>query len=217
MLKTIEKVNSVDRLFLLFKSNLKEIFERETGEDSVIIDGSVFDIFLRQCILCFNQMMFEDVSKLYSNFLLWKESEPYDYEHSMLDVSSYFSKMQDIESEVTQKSHSQINAEINSINCPADRKNVLLHSLNDSFAGHSIPAVDNHMKYIDHSLLELKENADRTSLTFNVHNAIIPMSGVYQRIGNVEGDQSLIMLIECIKQAQNKGDNHGIIQSLVWL
>ena len=64
---------SIDKLFLLFKSNLKEIFERETGEDSVIIDGSVFDIFLRQCILCFNQMMFEDVSKLYTNFLMWKE------------------------------------------------------------------------------------------------------------------------------------------------
>lgn len=122
--------------------------------------------------------MFEGIVKLFTNFKLFIKGQPYDYEHSTLDVSQYFKKHQDMESIVTQKSYKTIKSELERIQHPADYKKVLLHSMNDTLAKYSIPAVENLRRYIDHTLLDLSTQAERNQMGFNVHNAIIPLCGV---------------------------------------
>ncbi len=133
-------MTNIDKIFLLFNTNLKSVFERESREDQTIIDGSLFDVFLRQCTLTFAWMMFGDVCKLYENFQLFKENKAYDFEDSNLDVSHKFNSMQNMESIVTQKSYKEISAEIESIKNPATSLKTLLHSMNDTFSNYSIPA-----------------------------------------------------------------------------
>ena len=46
--------------------------------------------------------MFHDVSKLYKNFVLYREGKAYEAEQSDLDIAQYFGKkMEKIESDVT--------------------------------------------------------------------------------------------------------------------
>ena len=121
--------------------------------------------------------------------------------------------MRNFESEVTQKSHEEIKEQYDNINVPSDFKSCLLNSMNDSFSHVSIPAIENLRKYIDHSLIDLcKYNSD---VSYATHNSLIPLSGMHIRLGNL--DEGLISLIECIKLAQNKKDNQGIIKCLIWL
>jgi hypothetical protein len=84
--------------------------------------------------------------------------------------------------------------------------------MNDSFSKFSIPAIENLRKYIDHSLIDLCKFSD---VSYATHNSLIPLSGLHIRFGNL--DEGLISLIECIKLAQNKKDNQGIIKCLLWL
>jgi hypothetical protein len=84
--------------------------------------------------------------------------------------------------------------------------------MNDTYSGFSIPAVENLRKYIDHSLIELSKYPN---VNYSTHNSLVPLSSVHIRLGNL--DEGLISLIECIKLAQNKKDNQGIIKCLIWL
>lgn len=63
----------------------------------------------------------------------------------------------------------------------------LLHAMNDSYGRHSIPAIDNLRKYIDHSLIEL---CSHTDVCYSTHNSLIPFSGMHIRLGNL--DEGLI-------------------------
>jgi hypothetical protein len=84
--------------------------------------------------------------------------------------------------------------------------------MNDAFSKYSIPAIENLRKYVDHSLIDM---AKLTDVSYATHNSLIPLSGLHIRLGNL--DEGLISLIECIKLAQNKKDNQGIIKCLIWL
>jgi len=60
-------------------------------------------------------------------------------------------------------------------------------------------------KYIDHTLIEVqsqKNSKDMRLDGLNVHNSICV---IQYKLGHL--DESLLSLVECMMQAQNKGDN----------
>lgn len=84
----ISNVKSVDDLYFFFDKTLAELktqltklkgagIPSGTNEDYLRNEGSLTDLFLRRCILSFNQMMFEELQKLYEGFLMYREGQTY--------------------------------------------------------------------------------------------------------------------------------------------
>jgi len=157
--------------------------------------------------------MFEEVVELHDKYNKYIMNQDYELQHAQSSLNLFFDhKLRKFEVEVTQKSHEQLKSEFDEINVPLDHKKCLLNAMNDAHSGYSIPAIDNLRKYIDHSLIEIAQVDDAN---YSTHNSLIPLSSMHIRLGNL--DEGLISLIECIKLAQNKKDNQGIIKCLIWL
>lgn len=79
-------VHSVDDLYLFFDKKLPEVNQLLTNlqlsigggmgvsqPQLVVVTGSQLDLFLRRCILAFNQLMFQDLQALFEAFNLYRE------------------------------------------------------------------------------------------------------------------------------------------------
>lgn len=156
-------------------------------------------------------MDFGEVSTLHEDFCKYLKGEGFTHSHAHSSLQTYFTqKLDKFESEVTQKSHGELKEEFDKIQEWPQK--YLLHSLNDSYSGQSIPAFDNLRRYIDRTLVQMSKNR---GIEHETHNSVMPYSSMNIRLGNL--DEGLISLIECIKLAQNKKDNYCLIKSLVWL
>ena len=85
----LTNVRTVDDLYFFFDKTLPELKQSLTNlqlatgsgqsKTSVIHDGSQLDMFIRRCILSFNQLMFHDLQYLYEAFNLYKEGQAYSF------------------------------------------------------------------------------------------------------------------------------------------
>ena len=224
LLRQAKEINNIDAVFTVLAIQLKDTstmfkndYEKPGGMNLKFqgdkVSGGIFDLFIRKWWLSFNKMMFEDVAKLFENYKSYVKGEPYEFEQAKTSLNQFFNwKVQKFETEVNLKTHKELKEQFDGINVSNDYKKWFLNSMNDTFSKFSIPAVENLRKYIDHSLIEISKSND---VIYSLHNSLIPLSGLHVRLGNL--DEGLISLIECIKLAQNKKDNQGIIKWLVWL
>ncbi len=75
-------MNNVDDLYFFFDKTLRELKLNMTNlhfpAEVLPFDcGSILELFIRRCIFSFSTLMFEDLQKLFENFLLYKHGEEY--------------------------------------------------------------------------------------------------------------------------------------------
>lgn len=83
----LQHVKTIDDLYFFFDKTIVELRLQISKvqplnnqpvnpppEDGLLRnEGSLTDIFLRRCILAFNQLMFEELQRLYDAFLIYRE------------------------------------------------------------------------------------------------------------------------------------------------
>ena len=197
-------IKDIDVIFVTLTHHLKDNdaffdedkmtarIERTNKFEGEYLAGGIFDIFIRKCCLSFSKMMFENVAELHDNYQAYINGEDFKFQHAKTSLLTFVDeKLRKFESEVTIKSHEELKDEFNRINVPLDYKKHLLHSMNDSYSGYSIPAIENLRKFIDHSLVDINKSSE---LNYSTHNSLIPLSSLHIRLGNL--DEGLISLIE---------------------
>ena len=202
----IMNVKTIDDIFLLFNSNLKEI----RGDGSKINEsrhlelGGILDTFVRRSQLEFGKMLFEE---LHSTFEVFK-----DFCKEGIPEGHPVSLALDERKAINTLFKSPLNMEENT-----------KYSKGNNLAQH-------FLKYIDESLMQHPNSAidslhncfhsisslvAKTGERPKMHYASLNLSSVHYRFGQF--DEALLNIAETIKLSQSKNDKEAITYSMLWL
>jgi len=174
---------------------------------------------MRRCLLAFNQMLFEDLQRLYSAFMAYKEGQPYRIiRQSRLQLDSWAEdKTARMENESLSKSHADFSADIDRAvgNAPKFYKKHLLHSLNDGLGKRDLESLSKLHRYFDYNLNFVDLHAAKPLHQVKVHQPELNLAGMQLRLNHI--DQALLAVLETIRISQNKNDHEAILQCLVLL
>jgi hypothetical protein len=81
--------------------------------------GSEIDLFLRRILFSFNQMMFEDICKLFDCFIAYRENREYNISYARIKLDYWAEdKAFRMEDESANKDYAEVKKEIDNVKAP---------------------------------------------------------------------------------------------------
>eukprot|EP00347_Sterkiella_histriomuscorum_P022054 403331848 len=219
---SVHRVQSVDNLYDFFDKTLRDFrssissYQVQPGSVVSFDCGSVIDLFLRRVLFSFSTMMFEDLYKLFENFVAYRENREYKQLYAKVNLDYWAEdKAFVLENESIKKDYKRVKQEIDSVKAPKFYQKELLYSINDYLGKKDVESVYNLHKYFDYNLNFIDRSAAKPTHLVKVHQPELNMAGMQLRLGML--DQALLSVLETIRISQNKNDHEAILQCLIWL